>query len=302
LADETGMIVRFGLTGDTHGGSIAQQITNLNHYVDAAYRAGVRHILHAGDVHAGENVYRGQLRDLFAQGADQQVLVADRTLPRRPGLKWYLLGGNHDFSFIKASGFNPVAELARRRDDVTYVGYDMADVPLTDRVDVRLWHPHGGVPYAISYRLQKGIEQMALEELQRAISYQENPRMRIVGSGHLHVRLDGIGRGPITGIQVGCWEGQTNYLKRKALFPQIGGYIIKVYLTWGGLIQQMVPRWIGFVEIENDYRNYPDLLMAVTGSDQVEEIETLFEWQPASPEEWEAELAEGDEGYEPPDQ
>lgn len=39
---------------------------------------------------------------------------------------------------------------------------------------------NGGVPYATSYRLQKGMEEMAFEMLTEAISTGENPRVRVV--------------------------------------------------------------------------------------------------------------------------
>lgn len=283
LADEMGMRFKIGIVSDSHAASTAQQITNLNKFIGIAYEAGVRHVLHSGDVVAGEKVYRGQIHDLFAHGADAQLSVVCDTLPVRDGLVWYMIGGNHDYSFVKGAGYNIVAALADRRDDVVYLGYDMADVPLTDRVDARLWHPSGGVPYALSYRLQKGLEQIGFDELLKAIHTQENPKMRIVSSGHLHVRMT-MGRGPITGFQAGCFEGQTNYLKRKALFPDIGGYIVEIWVTDGGLIQRIRHEWIAFLEIEDDYLNYPELL-ALGHGDETPDVEPVFEWVPSEEEE-----------------
>ena len=276
LADEAGMKVRLGIASDTHGGSTAQQITNLNRFVDLAYEQGVRHILHEGDLVAGDAVYKGQVHDLFAHGADAQALVVAETLPRREGLTWYVIGGNHDYSFVRAAGYNIVAAIAAGREDVVYLGYDMADVPITDRVEARLWHPTGGVPYALSYRLQKGLEQIAFDELFKAIQSRENPKMRLVLSGHLHVWLT-MGRGPIVGLQCGCFEGQTNYLKRKALFPDIGGYILTLWLTDDGLIQRTVYEWVSFLDIEDDYLNYPDLLAKI-GEGNGPEMGPMFEW------------------------
>ena len=279
LADMAGMRIRMAWIGDTHGGSKAEQITNLIAFVDMAYDWGVRHVLFAGDLVAGNQVYRGQLHDLFANSADDQLAVVLYVLPRRPGLKYYMIGGNHDYSFIKTNGYNIVAHFAAWRDDVVYLGYDLADVAITDRVDVRLWHPSGGVPYAMSYRLQKGLEQMTADELTTAIVTQDNPRLRGVAAGHLHVAMT-MWQGPIFGAQVGCFEGQTNYLKRKSYFPKIGGYLIEWKVTDAGLIQECTPRFISFLEIEDDYKNYPELLELLRDKHVAVDTEPLFQWQP----------------------
>jgi hypothetical protein len=151
----------------------------------------------------------------------------------------------------------------------------MAAVPLTDRADIRLWHPSGGAPYALSYRLQKGQEQFNSAELMAAITEDRTPNLRMVFSGHLHVQMTMM-QGAVQGLQAGCFEGQTNYLKRKALFPQIGGFIIEFRLTDAGLIQGVTYDWLQFAEIVNDWRNYPEL---VAGEEEPERTEPLFEWR-----------------------
>jgi hypothetical protein len=207
-------------------------------------------------------------------------VALDWLLPKLDGLVYYTIGGNHDYAYVKLSGYNIVAAFAAMREDVVYLGFDMADVPITDQVDVRLWHPSGGTPYAVSYRLQKGMQQMAYAALAKAIETGENPRMRVVLSGHLHVSMT-MQRGPIMGLQCGCFEGQTNYLKRKALFPSIGGYIIELWLTDGGLIQRVRHEWVPYLEIENDYINYPNLLEQLHGGVKNSRVGVvpLFAWE-----------------------
>lgn len=277
LADRAGMCVRLALVSDLHAGSLAQQITSFRRFIQDAYDADVRHVLVSGDICAGHEVYRGQIHDLYAVGSALQLIAAVETLPRLDGLTYYVIGGNHDYSFVKSEGFNIVSALGSERDDVEYLGFDLADVPITDQVDIRLWHPSGGVPYAISYRLQKGLEQIAYDELVQAIESGENPKMRVVSAGHLHVATT-LWRGPILGLQVGCFEGQTNYLKRKALFPQIGGYVVELWLTDSGLIQRCRQEFKPFLEIRDDHRNYPDLLERLRGAEPVPEREPLFQW------------------------
>jgi hypothetical protein len=238
---------------------------------------GIKNVLISGDLAAGHNVYQGQVHDLWAVGADAQLKVLCWTLPE-DWFTYYVIGGNHDYSFIKSSGYNILQALAAARSDVVYLGFDMADVPITDRVDARMWHPSGGVPYAASYRLQKGMEAMAYEELTVAIQAGDNPKMRVVQAGHLHISI-AMFRGPILGLQSGCFEGQTNYLKRKALFPQIGGYVLTLKLTDSGLIQTATPEFRPFLEVQDDYQNYPAALDLVRSEPEEKTVSPLFSWE-----------------------
>ena len=288
LADEQGQIVVFAVASDLHAGSAYSQPTNHTKFIKIAYEEyGVRHIFKPGDETTGVNGYRGQeydmipaFRNLGSKGAPKitegQIWLADKYNPVLPGLKYYILGGNHDYWHVVNSGVDAVAKLCNQRDDMYFLGYDVADIPLTDRVDVRLTHPSGGLPYSFSYRLQKSVESMAFDELYRAAVEEENPRMRILLAGHLHIEVK-FHRGPMMAAHVGCFEGQTNYLKRKGLYPTIGGGIFKVWLTDGGLIQRVEYTFIPFFEIMDDWQNWgiPDFLDDAVG--QPDDLDTLFQ-------------------------
>jgi len=255
LFDEVGAKFIFAHITDTHHGSIGAQITSFNRFVDEAYRLGVRHMLHSGDVTAGVDNYTEQNYELYAHGADEQKRCVLHDYPSKPGLKYYLIGGNHDFSYVKASGYNIVQAICGQRDDLVYAGFHMADIPLTEHISARLWHPIGGVPYASSYRLQKGVEQMVLEEYMKAVQQEENPTLRFVLAGHLHIKI-WAGIGPIEGFHGGCFEGWTSYLKRKALAPNRGGWIIEVTLDKKDRIQRVRGEFIDFPEMEDDYKSW----------------------------------------------
>jgi hypothetical protein len=265
LADEAGQVITFAACSDLHAGSAYSQPTNHQKFLDIAYNEyGVRHVFDPGDKTTGVGGYRGQEHDMipalrhskYSLITEQQIFLADAYTPRYPGLKYYKLGGNHDYWHVVNSGIDAVAKLCEGRDDMTYLGYDVADIPLTDRVDIRLWHPSGGVPYALSYRLQKALEQTAFEELNRAVTENDNPRLRMVLAGPMHIECK-FNRGPMMAVQCGCFEGQTNYLKRKGLFPQIGGSIFRVWLTDSGLIQRVEYTFINFMEILDDWKSWP---------------------------------------------
>ena len=188
--------------------------------------------------------------------------VADFSLARMDGLRYHVIGGNHDYSFTKANGTDPVRKLCDMRDDMVYYGYDVGDVALTADCVVRMWHPSGGVPYAKSYRLQKAMAQ-----------YGHDPRVKLVLAGHLHVALGPVKEGGMYGLQCGCFEGQTNYLARKGLFPAVGGWIIDLSIQEDGAIKRLQTEWLDYEPLSEDYRNYPGIELVPE-----DKTETVYQW------------------------
>ena len=244
----------FGVASDLHIGSKQTQITALNKFCDICKKEGVKYMFTPGDVCAGYNVYPGQLFDLYAISAEEQEESVVVNLPK--GLEWFMIGGNHDYSFVKkGGGHNPLLAIENKRDDVHYIAFDDGDVPILPGVDLKMFHPSGGVPYSLSYRIQKTVEQITSYELVKIVSgVKPKPTIRFLMAGHLHVQMQGL-FGSLFAAQVGCFEGQTNYLKRKGLIPAVGGYIIKATLKKGGLLRYEAPFYL-FPEIEDDWKNY----------------------------------------------
>lgn len=247
--------ITFGIVSDPHFGSKSCQITALNEFASIMKKKGVNHIFVPGDLVSGYEVYPGQIHDVYALTAKEQEETTLLNLPK--GFEWYILGGNHDYSFIKrGGGFNIVSNIANKRSDIHYLGFDEAVVPILNNTDVLLSHPSGGIPYSISYRLQKSIEQITISELQNVVrGIKEKPTIRFVLLGHLHIQMQSM-FGSIWGAQCGTFEGQTNYLKRKGLIPSIGGYIINASLGKNGLLRNFESKFYLFDEIQDDWKNY----------------------------------------------
>lgn len=247
--------ITFGVVSDPHFGSKSCQITALNEFAEIMKKKGVKHIFCPGDLVTGFEVYPGHIHDVYALSAQEQEETTLLNLPT--GFKWYVLGGNHDYSYIKrGGGYNIISVIASKRADVNYVGFDSVTIPILNNVDVLLAHPSGGVPYSVSYRLQKNIEQITISELQNVVrGVKEKPSIRFVLLGHLHIQMQAL-FGSIWGAQCGTFEGQTNYLKRKGLIPAIGGYIIKATLGKNGLLKNFESKFYLFDEIEDDWKNY----------------------------------------------
>jgi biotin operon repressor len=261
-------MISFAIASDLHAGSLFAQPSARASFIELAYEEyGVRVVFDPGDLTIGVGGYRGQEFDIipslrplgrfdYARTAMGEVWLADQYTPHFPGLKYYKLGGNHDYWCVSNAGIDPIYRLAQIRDDVVYLGYDVADIPLTDKIAVRLWHPGGGTGYSLSTRLQKGMEQYAYDELERAIANNENPNVQFLIAGHVHVETK-FQRGNMVACYPGCFEGLTSYEKRKSLKPVIGGAIFRVFLRKNGLVERVEYTFVPYDEVMNDWKNWP---------------------------------------------
>ena len=165
------------------------------------------------------------------------------------GIPTWMISGNHDESLTASSGIEIVKEIAKEREDITYLGRYSANVMLQHgSTTVNMHHAAGGVAYALSYKMQKYIESMAPDE---------KPQVYLLG--HYHTTLQMFLRN-IHGVQLGCFQAQTPYLKRKKLDPSIGGHIIEyeVNATDGWTLKAFRAWFIPFYKpIKDDYKNYP---------------------------------------------
>jgi len=267
LADKHGMVVPLGIASDLHAGSIWSQPTALRRFTDIATNEyGVREMFNPGDCTMGIYGFRGIESELVPtavpisrqRSRDASVVQAELYnlyTPQIDGLTHFELGGNHDFWHVGANGFDPVRYICNQRPDMVYLGYTLADIPLTDNVTIRLWHPASGIPYAKSYRLQKGMEAQAYADLKEAVEADASPNVSVVIGGHLHITIC-VPALPLIGVHPGCFEGRTKFLQAKGLTPDLGGTILRFLLTDSGRIQRLEYTFVPFDEIRDDWKNY----------------------------------------------
>jgi len=265
---------KLGVMGDWHDGSKSAQISARNRAIKEMYEYGVRNIIVCGDINAGHQVYRGQELDIVSERPDDQIAITNRYCPKHNGLRYHMMGGNHDYSFIKYGGHNALERLCEKRDDFFYYGYDLVTMCSEDRdVEVLVWHPSGGQAYAMSYRSQKMLEQVAFEQLMEVVSKSVTPRVRFLLVGHWHSILMGYWKGPIYVQHTGGFEGQTNLSKRMGVFPELSAVILEGKITKDrNIIRDLSVRYLRFTEIENDFLNYP-----VPREEEV--TEQVFQWK-----------------------
>jgi UDP-2,3-diacylglucosamine pyrophosphatase LpxH len=239
---KSGAVHRIGLVSDTHLCSHKQQLTHLKDFYKKCADNGVKKIYHSGDVFAGDGkVYRGQEFEIFIAGFDSAIEYGAEHYPSEPGITTYFITGNHDLSWYQRGGADIGHALADMRKDMVYLGQAGAYINLTDDVKLYLHHPMGGKNYALSYKIQKFIENLTPEE-----------RPRILASGHLHSKLY-IDYLDVKCFMVPCFEAQNTFLKRLGLHPAIGGWILELEVN-GSLVPRISMTDIDYAEpIDKDW-------------------------------------------------
>ena len=225
-----GETLKFGLLSDMHLGSKFQCLSILRTAYEVFAKEDCYFAINAGDIVDGINMYKGQTAELFAHGADEQLDYAVENYPRA-AFKTYLVAGNHDLSFKKTAGLNICRSIARLRDDIVYRGDCATDFIFKDRYRFHIIHPDGGGSYARSYKPQKIVEAIINEAVAEARNYFSEVAMEQIpvasGIGHYHT----AGWFPLAGLNafmLPCLQRQTDYMKRKALSPDIGFFIVTV--------------------------------------------------------------------------
>lgn len=219
LQVKAGKKYKFAAIADTHLCSKEERLDALHGFYDICAKEGIKDVYNAGDLISGQGVYRGQEYEIHTFGADNQVRYFVENYPKRDGITTHFVIGNHDYIYYKQIGLDVGRMIAYERPDMNYLGVFQADVMFDGIPLIRLVHPDGGMAYAMSYRMQKYVEQ---------ISSSKKPR--IIIAGHQHTAVWFFYRN-IYVIQAGAFEGQTILILRKGINPTIGGWIVEVELS-----------------------------------------------------------------------
>lgn len=233
LSDNT---FTFAVVSDTHLCSKEEKLDELHTAYAICKKDKINTVVHAGDLVAGQSIYKGQENEIHTFGAMNQAQYAIKNYPKIDGIKTYFITGNHDLAFWKQNGIDIGEIIAKERPDMEYVGQYSGDVMLNG-VRVRMLHPDGGGAYALSYSAQKIVEQMKSGE---------KPHILILG--HDHTAIYFFHRN-VHVIRGGAFEGQTSFLLRKGKQPQIGFWTIKVRVASDKkTILSLTPSFIPFIE------------------------------------------------------
>jgi predicted phosphodiesterase len=232
--DLGGSVFHFGAVSDTHLGAKSCNYDELEAMYDVFEKRGIKAVTHSGDLCDGNGyVYKGQLSELDTHGIDDTVEMICKRYPKRKGIKTYFIAGNHDESFLLRENANIGKMIEAKRPDMQYLGFYDADVSING-VRVRLCHGGGGGSYALSYRLQKRVENLTGEN-----------KPQILIEGHYHTAIYACIRN-IHCLTGGTFQGANNFSKRFGMPNVRGGWIIGVGKTRSNEIRTFVPEFTNF--------------------------------------------------------
>ncbi len=191
------------LISDTHLGSKYDRLDILRYLYAKAEEKGIQHVLHSGDFTDGRSNRPEQVYELKEPSFEGQVNYCVDKYPTFNG-KTYVIQGNHDNWWYKSAGSEIVKSIADKREDIVYLGPDVADLRI-GKLKIRLFHGSGGCAYAKSYKLQKYLDSIPLAE-----------RPDILQTGHIHQSFY-MKQDKTHCFQTSCLEDQTPYTRSLGL-------------------------------------------------------------------------------------
>ena len=230
--DFSGQRIKFGCISDTHIGSKYFKPELLESAFKMFKKEGCEFITHSGDVTDGLSNRPGHIYELDQIGYQAQ-LDYSREIFDPVKIPIYTIDGNHDLYYVKSAGAMIVKELVKSQKNMTFLGHDIADFYLKDKVKVCLWHGSDGSSYATSYRLQKIVESLVGGD---------KPHMII--AGHTHKQGYFFERN-VHVLSTGAMSLQSAWMKSKKLINHTGFHIVDLTIRKGTVARFKV-EWFPF--------------------------------------------------------
>lgn len=219
---------------DTHLGSKCDRLDLITAAYQEAERRGIQTVLHVGDISDGYYPNRPQqLYELRTIGADQTTDYIINKYPYIDGIDTYFIAGNHDFTFVRNDGFDIGKAIDHQRDDLHYLGPDVATVDING-LKIRLVHGSKGSAYALSYKLQKYAE-----------TIDESEKPDILLQGHFHNSFYMYYQG-MHCFQVPSTIDQTQFARSMGLKNEKGVWFVHLERDSKGNIISIVPQLYDF--------------------------------------------------------
>lgn len=191
--------LRLLLISDTHLCSKYDRLDILRYLYTKAEDEGVKHVLHSGDFTDGKSSRPEHAYELREHSYQGQVEYCIDKYPSFSG-KTYVIQGNHDNWWYKSSGSEILKPISKAREDIVYLGPDVADLKI-GKLKVRLFHGQGGIAYAKSYKIQKYLDTIPINE-----------KPDILQTGHIHQAFY-YKQDNTHCFQTSCLEDQTPYCR-----------------------------------------------------------------------------------------
>lgn len=185
------------LISDTHLGSKYDRLDILKYLYIKAEKAGVNYVLHSGDLTEGFSGRPQQIYELKEPSYTGQRDYVIKNYPKS-SIPTYIIAGNHDLWWIKRCGADIVKDICDNREDLHYLGSDCEDLEI-GKLRIRMFHGVGGSAYAKSYKMQKYLDSIPVEE-----------RPHILQTGHIHQAFY-MKQGKTHCFQTSCLQDLTPY-------------------------------------------------------------------------------------------
>lgn len=238
---EVNKTFKIGIVADPHICSKYWQMTLLRQAYQHMKQLGVKNVYNAGDMTDG--FYKKRMHEAYLFGADDQAEEVIDKYPCEEGMTTFFILGNHDATHIQNGGANIGKNISGHRKDMIYLGQDFAKIWLTDKVDMDIIHPGDGTAYALSYQLQKRINNMTGGE-----------KPRILVTGHYHKYFTMFYRN-IYAISAPAFQAQSPWMRGKAIGSDIGYIVLDININEQGDIVEFVQHYYPFyVPIIEKYR------------------------------------------------
>lgn len=215
------------LISDTHLCSKYDRLDILRYLYAKAEDKGVKHILHSGDFTDGRSNRPEQVYELKEASFEGQVQYCIDKYPTFSG-KTYVIQGNHDNWWYKSCGSEILKPISKAREDIIYLGSDIADIKI-GKLKVRLFHGQGGIAYAKSYKIQKYLDTIPINE-----------KPDILQTGHIHQAFY-YKQDNTHCFQTSCLEGQTPYCRSLGLANDKSCWWVDVEFDNKGNIHSIKP-------------------------------------------------------------
>jgi len=221
---------KIGLCGDTHICSKYHVPDALDRYYDDLEKAGVKKVIHTGDLTDGYLVYKGQLDDLMVWGEPAQREYVVRNYPRKKNMTTRVISGNHDLDAFMKGGSNIVENICRDRPDMKYDGMYYARYLLQDKstdpksnngVKLDSIHDTARRAYALSYPAQR-----------RQRDTPPSQRPDISAAGHRHVSFYTFYNDEHI-FETGCFERSSPFLLGRGIQSTLAAWIAELSIKDG---------------------------------------------------------------------
>ena len=215
------------LISDTHLCSKYDRLDILKYLYAKAEDEGIKHILHSGDFTDGRSNRPEQIYELKEPSFEGQIDYCIEKYPSFSG-KTYVIQGNHDNWWYKSNGSEILRPISKAREDIVYLGSDVADMKI-GKLKIRLFHGQGGIAYAKSYKIQKYLDTIPVNE-----------KPDILQTGHIHQAFY-YKQDNTHCFQTSCLEDQTPYCRGLGLANDKSCWWVDVYFDDKGNVHSITP-------------------------------------------------------------